>query len=59
MTTTTELLNTTLEGNTTLRDILYGAIEDGAFSGICLGTDEKAEQFYITIAQRVIDTVKE
>ena len=56
--TAKELLKITLEGNTTLRDVFYGAIEDGAFGAdICLDTDEKEQVFYEQLAQKIINAV--
>jgi len=57
--TPTELLQLKIEGNTTIRDLFYGAIEDGAFGAeVCLDTDAKEQEFYETLAQRVIDSIQ-
>ena len=56
--TATELLDLVVDGNTTLNDLIYGAIEGGVFGAdVYLDTEEKDVQFRLKIAQTIIDAI--
>lgn len=53
-----QLLDLKLDGDTTLRDVLYVALDEGAFGiGVSITSDEKEKDFYLKLAATIIEAV--